>query len=64
MQIGSPTSLDPAITQAQVQNQIDVAVALKAQQVEKQQGEAALEMIKQVAQVSQQLASGHIDVTL
>lgn len=64
MQLSSNTPVDPAIANAAVQNQIDTAVAVRARQVQKQQGEAAVEMIKSAVDISQQLASGHIDVKL
>lgn len=64
MQIPSTTSLDPAITGAMVQNQIDTAVAVKTLQAEKQQGQAAIEMIQGAIDINNQLASGHIDVKL
>ncbi len=63
MQVNS-NAVDPAITSAAIQVQIDTAVAKRAQQVEKQQGEAAVELVQQAAQISQQLSSGHIDVKL
>lgn len=53
-----------AIQQTQIQNQIDVAVLGKTQQVQKQQGEAAVQLIEQAANVQEQLASGHIDIKL
>jgi hypothetical protein len=57
-------SLDPAIANAAVQNQIDTAVAVRARQVQQLQGEAAVEMIQSAVDISRQLASGHIDVKL
>ena len=64
MQISNNVPVDPAITRAAVENQIDVAVAQKALQAQKQQGEAAVDMIKSAVDIGQQLASGHIDVRL
>ena len=64
MQISNNPPIDPAITAAAIGNQIDVAIAQKALQVQKQQGEAAVELIQNAVDISQQLASGHIDVRL
>lgn len=64
MQIPNNVPVDPAVTRAAVENQIDVAIARKALQVQKQQGEAAVELIQDAVDISQQLASGHIDVRL
>lgn len=51
-----------AIKQSQVRNDAAFAVARKTHDVQKQQGEAAVDLIKQVEQVSAQLASGRLDV--
>lgn len=64
MQVSSNPPVDPAITAAAIGNQIDVAIAQKALQVQKQAGEAVVAMIENVVDVSQQLANGHIDVRL
>jgi hypothetical protein len=64
VQISNNAPIDPAITTAAIGNQIDVAIAQKAMQVQKQQGEAAVELIQDAVDVGQQLASGHIDVRL
>jgi hypothetical protein len=53
-----------AVKQSQLQNQIDFAVAGKTLQVQKQQGEAVIQLIEQAAQVQQQLASGQLDVEI
>lgn len=53
-----------AIKQAQVNNDVSFAVAKKTLASQKQQGEAAVDLIKQVEQVSSQLAQGRLDVTL
>ncbi len=53
-----------AIKQSQIQNQVEMAVLGKAQQVQKQQGEAAVQLIEQAANIQEQLGSGHIDVKL
>ena len=53
-----------AIQQSQIKNESALAVAQKTLQVQKQQGEAAVDLIKQVEQLSAQLASGKIDVQL
>lgn len=55
---------DPAITSAAIQMQIDTAVATRAQQVQKQQGDAAVQLVEAAADITEQLANGHIDVKL
>jgi hypothetical protein len=64
MEIQNSLSTDPALTRAALDNQIDVAVAQKSRQVQLQQGQAAVELIQQAVDISQQVASGHIDVRL
>lgn len=63
MQINS-SATDPAITNIAIQNQIDTAIVSRAKQVEKQQGDAVVQLVEQAAQITKQLASGHIDVKL
>ncbi len=58
------TQAASAIKQSQIKNEISFAVAQKALKAEKQQGEAAVDLVKQVAQLSSQLAAGHVDVQL
>ncbi|GAB5402045.1 MAG: hypothetical protein Aurels2KO_02760 [Aureliella sp.] len=53
-----------AIKQAQVSNDVAFAVAKKSASTQKQQGEAAVDLVKQVEQVSSQLAQGRLDVTV
>jgi Putative motility protein len=53
-----------AVKQSQVQNQVDIAVASKTLQVQKQQGDAVIQLIDQAVQIQEQLASGHIDVKI
>ena len=53
-----------AVKQSQLQNQIDFAVAGKVLQTQKQQGDAAIQLIEQAAQVQKQLASGQLDVEI
>ena len=53
-----------AVKQSQLQNQIDFAVAGKVLQAQKQQGDAAIQLIEQAAQVQEQLASGQLDVEI
>ena len=53
-----------AVKQSQVQNQVDVAVASKTLQVQRQQGDAVIQLIDQAVQIQEQLASGHIDVKI
>jgi hypothetical protein len=58
------TAAASAIQQTQVQNKVAAAVAEKSLQTQKQQGEAAVALIEQVEQLTQQLAQGTIDVQL
>lgn len=53
-----------AVKNSQIQNETSMAVAKKSLQVQKQQGEAAVALVDQVAQLSTQLAQGRIDVHL
>ena len=53
-----------AIQQSKVANEASMAVAQKTLKAQKQQGEAAVDLVKQVAQLSAQLASGKVDVEL
>lgn len=53
-----------AVKQSQLQNQIDFAVAGKTLQAQKQQGDAAVQLIEQAAQVQEQLANGQLDVEI
>lgn len=53
-----------AVKQSQLQNQIDFAVAGKTLQAQKQQGEAAVQLIEQAAQIQEQLANGRLDVEI
>ena len=64
MQINAHVPLDPSLAAVAVDNQIGVAVAVKASQVQKQQGEAIVSLVENAAQIGQQLAQGHIDVQL
>lgn len=64
MQIQNNTPIDPAITRAAIDNQISVAVAVKAREAQIQEGKAAVDLVKQAAQLNQQLNNGHIDVRL
>lgn len=63
MQVNS-SSTDPAIANAAIQNQIDTAIVSRVRQVQKQQGDAVVQLVEQAAQITEQLASGHIDVKL
>lgn len=58
------TAAASAIQQTQVQNKVAAAVAEKSLQTQRQQGEAAVALIQQVEQLTQQLAQGTIDVQL
>ncbi|QDV22439.1 hypothetical protein [Aureliella helgolandensis] len=53
-----------AIQQSRVSNEAALAVAQKSLKVQRQQGEASVDLVKQVAQLTAQLTSGHIDVQL
>jgi hypothetical protein len=53
-----------AIQQSKVANQISYAVAKKSMDAQKLQGQAAVALLKQVADVGQQLASGYLDVEI
>ena len=65
MQVNSSAAAtDPAITESIVKNNIDMAVAVRARQVDKMQGEAAVQMIQSAAQISSQLDQGRLDVKL
>lgn len=52
------------VQQSQVKNDVAFAVASKSLKAQKQQGEAAVDLVKQVADLSSQLAQGKIDVQL
>jgi hypothetical protein len=64
MQVNASAPVDPALTAVAIDNQIEVAVAVKARQVQKMQGDALVDLVKDAAQVSEQIARGHIDVQL
>ena len=64
MQVSGSAPVDPALMAASVDNQIDVAVAVKARQVQKMECEAILGLIQDAAEISQQIAKGHLDVRL
>ena len=64
MEANLTTNAASAIQQAQVKNESAMAVARKSLDAQKQQGKAAVDLIKQVEQLSSQLSSGHIDVQL
>ena len=64
MQINSANATDPAITGAAIQIQIDTAIASRARQVQQQQGDAVVQLVEDAAKVTEQIASGHIDVKL
>lgn len=53
-----------AIKNSQIQNDTSMVVAQKTLQAQKQQGEAAVSLIQQAAQISTQLTQGRIDVRL
>jgi hypothetical protein len=53
-----------AIQQSQIANQISYAVAKKSMDATKLQGQAAVALLQQVADVGQQLADGYLDVEL
>ena len=53
-----------AMKNSQIQNQTSMVVVQKALQAQTQQGEAAVSLIEQAAQISTQLSQGRIDVRL
>lgn len=60
----SLTAAASAVKQSQVKNQVATSVAVKTQSIQKEQGEAAVSMIKQAESLSAQLSQGKIDVQL
>lgn len=64
MEANLTTNSASAIQQSKIANEASMLVASKTLQAQKQQGEAAVDLIKQVEQLSAQLASGHVDVQL
>jgi hypothetical protein len=50
--------------QSKIQNQVDYAILGKTQQIQKQQGDAAVALVEQAVQVQEQLANGQLDVRL
>ena len=63
MQI-SNTPPDPELTRLVTENKIGWAVAKKSLDVDKQQGEAAVALVKSAGQISKQLDANQIDVHL
>lgn len=53
-----------AIQQSRTANEVSMAVAQKAQQAQAEQGHAVVNLVKQVEQLTSQLAQGKIDVEL
>ncbi len=53
-----------AFQQSQIASKVAVAVAKKAVDIQKFQGQAAAALVQQVADVGQQLANGYLDVEL
>lgn len=64
MEANLTVSAVSAIKNSEIQNKVASAVAVKTQDAQKAQGEAAVDLIQQVEQLSEQLASGRIDVQL
>ena len=60
----SITNTVSSIQQAQTSNKIAYAVAERSLKSQKQTGEAIVSLVKQVEQLTQQLAQGRIDVEL
>lgn len=60
----SITSNVSAIQQAQTSNKIAYAVAARSLKTQKQTGEAVVSLVKQVEQLTQQLAQNRLDVEL
>ena len=53
-----------AIQQAKIKNDLAFAVARKSMDTQRQQGEATVELVKQVASLTAQLDRGGLDVSL
>jgi hypothetical protein len=53
-----------AIQQSKYANQVASEIAKKSLDVQKQQGQAAVALIQQAANIGQQLAAGHLDVVV
>ena len=53
-----------AIQKSRYQNEAAFAVARRTLKAQEQQGKAAVDLVKQVEQLTKQLASGRIDVEL
>lgn len=64
MEANLTTNAASAIQQSKVSTEAAFAVAKLSLQAQKQQGEAAVDLIKQVEQLSVQLARGTVDVEL
>jgi len=64
MNVTQSASVDPAVINAVTEQQLAVALARKARQVEQVQGDAVVQMLEQAAQVSQSLADGKLDVQI
>lgn len=64
MEANLTASAASAIKQSQVKNESALAVAQKTLQAQRQQGEAAVDLVKQVEQMTAQLSQGKIDVQL
>jgi hypothetical protein len=64
MNVTQSASVDPAVVNAVTEQQLAVALARKARQVEQVQGDAVVQMLEQAAQVSQSLADGKLDVQI
>lgn len=64
MQISAASQTDPELTKLVTENAIGWAVASKVSKVEKQQGEAAVELIQTAADIASQLDQNRIDVKL
>ncbi|MEZ6134665.1 MAG: hypothetical protein R3C53_07130 [Pirellulaceae bacterium] len=64
MEANLTTAAASAIQTSQIRNEAAATIAAKTLKVQKAQGEAAVDLIKQVEQLSDQLANGHVDVKL
>lgn len=64
MQINATSTTDAALAGIATDNQIQIAVAVKAREAQKLQGEAMISLLQDAAQISDQIATGHIDVEL
>jgi F0F1-type ATP synthase epsilon subunit len=51
-----------AVQQAKISNEAAMKIASKTQEAQQQQGNSAVEMVKQVEKLASQIAAGRLDV--